>query len=423
MFPLKLISGVGMLLLLTISEPCRAQTAPPELTSLQQQYDKLTGERVTSIYEAGLTELNSSYLASLNRSMADAKARGQLPLVLALDEEVKRIAARESIPADTPQTPETLKNLRVSYRAQVARLDAQRASNTLTLLTPYAARLKQLEAALTKADRIADAKAVMDHREKLLAMSKVAPNEATPGGPAGTFTNSLGMKFVPVPGTQILICIHETRRQDYEAFAAAAPGVNDTWKSLSKDGLAAGAEGNHPVVGVSWADASAFCEWLSQKEGREYRLPTDREWSFAVGIGRDEKKDASPDALNGKTSNEWPWGKKWPPKDAVGNYADAALKERARSRNTIDGYSDGFAATSPVMSFPSNKLGIYDLGGNVWEWCADWYSPAKVDRVTRGGSWQNFEPGRLLSSARDHTPPDRRAAAFGFRCVASATKR
>jgi len=99
------------------------------------------------------------------------------------------------------------------------------------------------------------------------------------------FTNSLGMKFVPVPGTRMLMCIHETRRADYATYAALHPEADASWKKVIFDGQPVAMQDDEPVVNVSWDDAQAFCRWLSQKEGRRYRLPTDREWSIAVGIG------------------------------------------------------------------------------------------------------------------------------------------
>jgi formylglycine-generating enzyme required for sulfatase activity len=98
-----------------------------------------------------------------------------------------------------------------------------------------------------------------------------------------TFTNTLGMKFVTVPGTEVSFCIWETRVKDYAAYAAANAGVDASWKKPSFAGTSFTQEDTHPVVNVSWNEAQAFCEWLTKKElaegkikvGQKYRLPTD----------------------------------------------------------------------------------------------------------------------------------------------------
>lgn len=371
-------------------------------------------ERVTGPYEASLNELNANYIGGVNRLIAEAKSAGNLDAVLLYESEIKRIGAREQLPVDDEKTPKGLKSLRAIYRSQIAKFESQKSSNASSLLIPYVARLKELEVSLTKSDRISEAQAVKNHRETLVV--------ATPTTVGGAFTNSLGMKFVPVPGTDILMCIHETRRSDYGAYAQAASGVNGSWREGGVNGMTGETQGSLPVARVNWTDANTFCEWLSKKEGRTYRLPTDREWSFAVGIGRDEGKDGTPDSKSGKVADEYPWGKKWPPAKGAGNYADASVGKASPGKACIQDYEDDFPLAAPVMSFEPNKLGIYDLGGNVWEWCSDWYNTSQVDRVTRGGSYANHEKNRLLSSERDHTPPDRREPMFGFRCVVEQPK-
>ena len=223
--------------------------------------------------------------------------------------------------------------------------------------------------------------------------------------PAKQFTNTLGMKFVPVPGTEVQFCMWETRVADYAAYAAANAGVDGSWK---KPGFKQ--EDTHPVVKVSWEDAQAFCAWLTKKElaegkikaGQKYRLPTDAEWSVAVGLGK-ELGD-TPEAKHRGIKDVYPWGKERPPPKAAGNYGES-LK------------ADKFERTSPVGSFAANKLGLHDMGGNVWERCEDKYSPTSSSRVVRGASWRSGNPNNLLSSNRGDDPPGSRSRAMGFRCV------
>jgi len=133
------------------------------------------------------------------------------------------------------------------------------------------------------------------------------------------------MKLVPVPGTSALFCIHETRRQDYAAYALENPDANMEWKEHKTQGyMPEGDLEAHPVTRVSWHDAQAFCAWLSRKENRTYRLPTDREWSLAAGIGHLEKWEAgtTPSSVF-KPKDHYPWGgTAWPPAAPVVNYSD-----------------------------------------------------------------------------------------------------
>ncbi|MDC0144775.1 SUMF1/EgtB/PvdO family nonheme iron enzyme, partial [Verrucomicrobia bacterium] len=171
----------------------------------------------------------------------------------------------------------------------------------------------------------AEPKVAAEKPEPVKGEPKAAVKKPTP---PKAFTNTLGMKFVPVPGTEAAFCIWETRVKDYAAYAAASSGVDGNWKSPGFTQA-----DTHPVVNVSWEDANAFCEWLTKKElaegkikaGQKYRLPTDAEWSVAVGLGRET--GSSPEEKDGGIKDVYPWGKEWPPirHATKGNY-DEDLK-------------------------------------------------------------------------------------------------
>ena len=236
------------------------------------------------------------------------------------------------------------------------------------------------------------------------------PQSPSGGHSAGTrgFTNSLGMEFVPVPGTEVLFSIYETRVKDYAAYASANSEVTSEWRDVSYGGQRQTSD--HPVVNVSWEDAKAFCAWLSRKEGKTYRLPTDHEWSVAVGIGNREDPSASPESK----LMVYPWGTTWPPPRRAGNFHG---QEGAGGWSKIDGYRDNHPFTAPVGSYEANPIGLHDLGGSVWEWCEDkWYSSSS-SRVLRGGSWDDGDQDYLLSSYRFSIDPSRRLNNRGFRCV------
>ena len=240
------------------------------------------------------------------------------------------------------------------------------------------------------------------------------------------FVNALGMKFVPVPGTGVLFCIHETRRKDYAVYAEENMGVNDRWKTALSEPLGEAAlSGNadsHPVVNVSWDDSGDFCAWLSKKEGKHYRLPTDAEWSLAVGLGETENPASgdTPAMLSGRDPTTVPGGGRLPPnpKIVAGNYSDETKGWRPPTARILPGYHDGFAITAPVMTYVPNQFGVYDLGGNVWEWCADWLDDARTLRILRGASWTDARRLLLLSSFRHPAEHDHRLNEnCGFRVV------
>ena len=223
--------------------------------------------------------------------------------------------------------------------------------------------------------------------------------------------NSLGMRFVPIGAWHM--SVWETRVRDWIAFCQA------TRRTLEKPDFAQ--KETDPVVKVNRQDALEFCQWLTDKERREnfldetqvYRLPTDQEWSIAAGLPNES--GATPEERDGRIRGEFPWGNQWPPPSGAGNYADQALRRQPGA--IIENYSDGFAATAPAGSFKPNTLGIYDLGGNVWEWCSDPYKAGSRWGVLRGGSWANSNRGELLTSYRNVVDRNERDVIYGFRCV------
>src|SRR5947209_12362851 len=201
--------------------------------------------------------------------------------------------------------------------------------------------------------------------------------------PGQPFTNSLGMKFVPVGDMRV--SIWETRVQDYALFVQATGRRYEPTDFQQAP--------NHPIVKVNWFDALAFCKWLTDKEHDEnliedrqvYRLPTDREWSIAVGLPNEP--GGTPQARDGKIKDQFPWGKQWPPPSAAGNY----------------GTAQKHGATTAVGSFKPNSLGLFDLGGNVWEWVADTYkggtsATGRDWGVLRGSSWATTNRSEMQSS-------------------------
>ena len=240
---------------------------------------------------------------------------------------------------------------------------------------------------------------------------------------AAGFTNTLGMKFVPVPGTAVMFCIHETRRKDFATYAAEVPVKDNVWKSVDMYGVKLENTDNLPVFGVRYEGAVAFCSWLSKKEGRTYRLPTDKEWSYAADIGPLEnwENGTTPEMRKNRKAGDFPWGKNFPPNssDRAGNYGDTSRHERFPGDPYLSDYTDGFVTLAPVMSFKPNELGLYDMGGNVWEWVQDWWNENKTLHVLRGGSWTSSSRDHLRTSSRigSDSPSVTYFKADGFRVV------
>ena len=185
-----------------------------------------------------------------------------------------------------------------------------------------------------------------------------------------------------------------------------------TWKKLYFDQT-----DYHPVVVVSWTDATAYCEWLTRKDGRPHRLPTEAEWEYACRAG---------------TTTRFHAGDKDDDLKPHGNIADAALQAKWRDAFWAVKWDDGHPFTSPIARFRPNAFGLFDLHGNAWEWSGDWYaedsyraSPrrdprgpaAGTDRVARGGAWST-QPKFCRCAYRDWHEPTYRSDCVGFRVVA-----
>lgn len=174
--------------------------------------------------------------------------------------------------------------------------------------------------------------------------------------------------------------------------------------------------GTHPVTCISWNDAKAFIRWLGRWDGGvRYRLPSEAEWEYACRGGAQTSRF---------------WGEN--PQDACrhANVHDTeSEKENSGTRWRPHDCDDGHAFTAPVATFSPNGLGLYDMLGNVWEWCEDWYGlypamgyddpsgpPAGMGRIIRGGGWDGA-PRNIRAALRDKVLPERRSNDLGFRLV------
>lgn len=141
---------------------------------------------------------------------------------------------------------------------------------------------------------------------------------------------------------------------------------------------------NAPVIGVSWHNAVAYCVWLSEKTGKAYRLPSEAEWEYACRAG---------------STSKWYFGDN-----------EEELEEYAWYSKNSD------RTTHLVGEKLPNDFGLYDIHGNVWEWCEDWYDEEKKEKILRGGSWVSDADG-TRSSYRFWNFPDNRSGGVGFRLL------
>jgi formylglycine-generating enzyme required for sulfatase activity len=188
----------------------------------------------------------------------------------------------------------------------------------------------------------------------------------------------------------------EVTNAQFAEFVKATGYENPEWQKANTE-----ARENYPAVAISWHDAVAYCQWLTTVTDREYRLPTEAEWEYAAG---------------GAQNMRFSWGNQWD--TTAGN---------------VGKQQQGITAAA---KYPANGFALYDINGNVWEWCADWFDenyyphsepenpagPAQGQfRVQRGGAWNSLEATCRIAF-RSRNAPDKRAITTGFRVVSSKKK-
>lgn len=226
--------------------------------------------------------------------------------------------------------------------------------------------------------------------------------------PSGTFHMGSDAKDA-APNEHPSTCVTLTR-----FYLSRHPITNAQYEMFDPDHArkrTPGSGDHHPVVYVSSADAMKFCQWLSARDRRRYRLPTEAEWEYAA---------------RGSDGRRYPWGEQEGRGD-LANFADCNTVFAWSARDIDDGYPE----SSPVGSFPLgiSPFGMEDMAGNVWEWCSDFVEPYKgkpkinprgpasgAQRIYRGGSWKSrFHT--LRATTRGSNVPTYSCNDLGFRIV------
>lgn len=204
------------------------------------------------------------------------------------------------------------------------------------------------------------------------------------------WVNSLGMRFVPIGN--LWVCVWETRVKDFNKFYEATRyNAGAGWREPGFP-----QSPSHPVVEVSWNDAQAFCHWLTDKEAKEkvaeqyvYRLPTQTEWKQVLQASY--------------PSGQFLWGNTWPLPSEMANLADNLTYDRN-------------AFTAPVGSYLVSRSGIFDLIGNVWEWCEDGPGSSK-EKALFGESWLQYPGSHFSLQDRRILDLGDRGRDVGFRII------
>jgi formylglycine-generating enzyme required for sulfatase activity len=218
----------------------------------------------------------------------------------------------------------------------------------------------------------------------------------------------------------------EVTNEEFKAFLAGHNSGTFKGQRLSQD--------DQPVVQVTWEQAALFCNWLSAKDslppayvkkgdrvvaaepiGTGYRLPTEAEWEYCARFTKNQG------------SLKYPWGNQFPPTSPSGNYADTSAQKLLPAY--IENYNDGYPVTAPAAKLQANDLGLYNLGGNVAEWCHDFYTiytyntnkadidpagpPEGKHHVVKGSSWKYASMSKLRLAYRDYS--DAKRPDLGFR--------
>jgi formylglycine-generating enzyme required for sulfatase activity len=400
---------------LTLPGSAQDQTVPvPELATLKKEYASLVktadGPRL-----AAVAELDKKYIAKLEQAQQTAQQTGKLDEALAIDEEKKAVSSGSGV-EDDDKTPDMLKKMRAIYRAEIAKLELVRARNHKPLRDDYASELDALVLRLTKDGKLKEAMTVRKFREDLPAVAAVSaavpPNSSAGQVMSVKLPGGVVMKFCYCPPGNFKMGSppNEKYRRGNEDqvgvklskgyWLAQTECTQAQWVAVMGGNPSNFNGDDLPVEKVSWDDVQKFITKLNDAKtlpaGWKAALPTEAQWEYACRAGT-------------KT---------------VYSFGDTLNAKQANIANTLE-------KTSAVASYPANAWSLYDMPGNVWEWCEDWYgeklvggtnptgTPSGSYRVRRGGDWSNSADYCRVANRDSHDPTHGRSY-IGFRVALSS---
>ena len=378
----RVVSGLALLFVMALlAQGARAQEVP-ELETLKKEYAKLVAT-ADEPYQAAVAELDKKYLARLEIEQQAAQQAGKLDDALIFDGEKKAILNRQEMPSeDDAKTPAILKKMRVLYRAEIAKLAPMRDKNAKSLRDDYAKELDGLVKSLTKVGRLQEAITVKQFRDELLAASTGVVSTQSKGTVRSVkLHGGVVMKFCYCPPGDFRMGSppEEKERNQNEnqvkvhfskgIWLAQTECTQKQWTAIMGTPPPSQFHGDDlPVESVTWNQVQDFIAKLngikSLPAGWKASLPTEAQWEYACRAG---------------TKSAYAFG--------------TTLNDKQANIGRVLG------KTAAAASYPANAWGLFDMHGNVQEFCEDWYGnkilggtdptgPASGSvRVVRGGGF------------------------------------
>jgi len=361
-------------------------------------------------------ELRDVLVAELSKSLAEQTAAGELDGALEIRSAVSYFSKMklgevtvESAEATTTEVKPAEKA--VAKPAEKTRADKSKLTNSIGMKLQLIPPGEFLMGSETESDALV--KAFRWKGENQFPQHKVTITKPFYMGAYEVRVRDF-KEFVAATGHKTMAEKSKQGGQGYDGNSRITVNRSFTWKNVGFE-----QDDDHPVVNVTWFDAFKFCEWLSSKEKVTYKLPSEAQWEYACRAG---------------SKNMYYNGNETESLTSIANMADTSWRKKLNKKKSKVTTSDDCVFTNRVGQYLPNQFGLYDMTGNVSEFCHDWFQDydqsAKVDpvgpeqgekRVARGGGWRD-NPFGCRTAARVKIWPTVRGVALGFRVVRVASQ-